>query len=98
MTDRFNRTPGAWGAKTREGSWDWVVYQKNNPAIEICQMFHDGTEFNERGEANAYLAAAAPELLEALESMVNCYQGYLVDDPDELIKARAAIVKARGES
>jgi hypothetical protein len=59
-------TPGPWDTTTRQGSWDWVVYQKADPNIEICQMFHDGTDLNEMGEANARLIAAAPDLLEAL--------------------------------
>jgi hypothetical protein len=45
--------------------------------------------------ANAHLIASAPDLLEALEVMVSSdswYQGA------HLIKARAAIAKARGET
>ena len=54
-------TPGPWAATTRQGSWDWVVFQATNPNMEICQMFHDGTDENETGAANARLIAAAPE-------------------------------------
>ena len=61
-------TPGPWSCTTRRGSWDWVVYSEADPNIEICQMFHDGTDLNESGEANARLAAAAPELCEALNN------------------------------
>jgi hypothetical protein len=56
-------TPGPWGCTTRQGSWDWVVFSEETPNIEICQMFHDDTEFNETGEANSHLVAAAPDLL-----------------------------------
>lgn len=56
-------TPGPWYATTRKGSWDWLVAKSDRH--EICQMFHDGTEENELGEANARLVAAAPELAEA---------------------------------
>lgn len=52
-------TAGPWAATTRQGSWDWVVYSVADPNIEICQPFHDGTEFNEEGEANAHLIAEA---------------------------------------
>ena len=55
-------TAGPWAATTRQGSWDWLVYSVSDPNIEICQPFHDGSEFNELGEANAHLIAAAPEL------------------------------------
>lgn len=61
-------TPGPWAATTRQGSWDRVVFQASNPNTEICQMFHDGTDENLTGEANARLIAAAPDLLEALEA------------------------------
>ena len=54
-------TPGPWGATTRQRSWDWVVFQASDPNTEICQMFHDGTDENLTGEANARLIAAAPE-------------------------------------
>ena len=58
-----------------------------------------------RNEANARLIAAAPELLEALESLVDQGMfGYVVDEPSyeeakaEILKAKAAIAKARGEA
>ena len=75
-------TPGPWHATTRKGSWDWVVARDSNN--EICQMFHDGTDFNETGEANARLIAAAPELLEEmrnaaanLETIMDLIDGYV---------------------
>lgn len=56
--------------------------------------------------ANARLIAAAPELLEALESLVDDGMfGYILDEKGSfpeaealIIKARAAIAKARGEA
>lgn len=48
-------TPTPWAATTRQGSWDWVVYSVADPNIEICQPFHDGTDENSIGEANAAL-------------------------------------------
>jgi hypothetical protein len=59
---RTTYTPGPWACTTRQGSWDWVVYKADDPNIEICQLFHDGTEFNDLGEANANLISAAPDL------------------------------------
>jgi hypothetical protein len=59
--------PGPWRCTTRRGSWDWVVYSAADPNIEICQTFHDGTELNELGEANARLIATAPRLYVVLE-------------------------------
>lgn len=55
------RTRGDWYAVTRQGSWDWLVAVANSP-FEICQMFHDGTDLNETGEANSRLVAMAPDL------------------------------------
>lgn len=33
-----------------------------DPNSEICQMFHDGTDINETGRANALLVSDAPRL------------------------------------
>lgn len=78
----MSHTPGPWGATTRRGSWDWVVYQEANPNTEICQPFHDGTEFNETGEANARLIAAAPDMLKALTDLIATYEWCSVDPID----------------
>ena len=89
--------PGPWGCVTRRGSWDWVVYQASDPNIEICQMFHDDTEFNETGEANARLIAAAPDLLAALKAMVDRWEPDC-SGQDRIMweNARDAITKAEG--
>lgn len=80
-------TPGPWYATTRQGSWDWLVAQSER--LEICQMFHDGTEMNATGEANARLVAAAPEMLEALRDIAKQWP-----DSSAAKTARAAISKA----
>jgi hypothetical protein len=49
------------------------------------------------GEANALLAAAAPELLEALEALLVHLEDTGVDLNDCEDECRAAIAKARGE-
>lgn len=46
--------------------------------------------------ANARLIAAAPELLEALESMLSEFVGPYEGGFDSVVKARAAIAKATG--
>jgi hypothetical protein len=88
-------TKGPWAATTRQGSWDWVVFKQDEPNIEICQMFHDGTEYNKKGKANACLVAAAPELLEALRPFAQFACG--CGECHNCI-AQAAIAKAEGKS
>ena len=61
----------------------------------ICGGIGDHTESRTSGneEANAHLIAAAPELLEALELMLQRY-GY--ETCEHVQKSRAALAKARG--
>ena len=101
-------TPGPWAATTRRGSWDWVVYCASDPNHEVCQTFHDGTDDNELGEANARLIAAAPDLLDHLKRLVR----FAEDAPRcdfnedrtlswlafEISEARKIISKAEGKS
>lgn len=93
VTSSLSHTPGPWDLTTRRGSWDWVVFQAANPNIEICQPFHDGTEDNELGEANARLIAAAPDLLAALKGAQRIVER---DFPNGTVAVdiRAAISKA----
>ncbi|EKY7761627.1 hypothetical protein RDJ50_004541 [Salmonella enterica] len=48
--------------------------------------------------ANANLIYAAPEMLQALQNMVESYQYEASHDNPALLQARAAIAKALGES
>lgn len=63
----MKHTPGPWFATTRQGSW--VVASAKDPNTEVCQMFHDGTDENELGEANSRLVAAAPDMLAVLQQI-----------------------------
>ena len=97
-TNGQGHTSGPWAATTRKGSWDWVVYSVADPNIEICQTFHDGTEFNEVGEANAHLIAAAPDLLEACKGLLAKYDfGDDLPDDHPIVAARAALSRVSGE-
>ena len=94
----------------------WEIRDKNcNPYIEkdgyeICQLFRtaflnddytEDIEF-ENAQANARLIAAAPELLEALDSL---YASLMFNDVlkthpkvnEAMIMANSAIAKAKGE-
>lgn len=90
-------TPGPWECATRRGSWDWVVYSAADPNIEVCQPFHDGTDDNETGEANARLISAAPDMLAVLkqiESEMRAGLGSSYGETREQV--RRAIKKAEG--
>lgn len=66
----------------------------------ICDLQADGYD-EDTQKANAKLIAAAPDLLEALESAEMALLGYTHKNEitlSALYKARAAIAKARGEA
>jgi hypothetical protein len=75
--DAGKHTPLPWAATTRQGSWDWVIYSANFPHLEICQPFHDDTEENPTGEANAALIVRAVNahegLVKALKEIVSAF-------------------------
>ncbi len=52
----------------------------------------------EEAQANARLIAAAPELLEALESLHGRYVACIGNEGPEALAALAALAKARGQS
>lgn len=92
MSTKF--TPGPWRA-----SWSmvgqWLVYMGGRQ----CEMALPADR-----KADAHLIAAAPELYEALHELLRSHveswreEGYRVDDDEEVIAARAALAKARGEA
>lgn len=95
MTDKF--TPGPWFVNRNS-----VDCGAGKISIEvagdyfICQVDESVSQ-----EANAALIAAAPELLQALEAMLNAdrayeYGGYTESELAAINQARAAIAKARG--
>ena len=88
-------TPGPWTVGTKTWSSHVIAPSKFGP--------HPLAVFSGRGrdedDANAALAAAAPDLLDALEGV----EPYLEEDPDDdgdynerVRAAHAAIAKARG--
>jgi len=76
-------TPGPWNA---DGVY---VCDENDSEVALC----DGDNW----EPNSYLIAAAPELYEALEAMLDLVRAE--NDGELLIahEAKAALAKARGE-
>lgn len=97
-------TPGPWEyVRDEDGSFD-VCQQTGAPittwSSDVCRVYQiNGTQPEDVAEANARLIAAAPELLEALELLVEDFteQGDYEDYErlKSVIKTRAAIAKAR---
>ena len=113
-------TPGPWWAQENSaGAWDVLTYRDSETAdnfrirdtgATICGSIGDHTEERTSGneEANARLIAAAPDLLEALEAVIDDLVGGIQDVIDNggseawirgadtrLQAARRAIAKAR---
>lgn len=93
-------TPGPWSYSKSTDGWSYTIniHQAENAeytpdwsdvAFCTCKGERQGIQ-----EANARLIAAAPDLLAALELIMESYDLNL----DEINAARAAIAKARGES
>lgn len=78
----MKHTPGPW---KDDGHMNVIVETDGTSATQICCVY------GRNGIANACLIAAAPELLEALEAIVEHFG-------DPLKVALPAIAKARGRS
>lgn len=90
-----NHTPGPWHVTAmHKGIRPSFHSPGENGGVAICEMYSSGRDV----VANARLIAAAPDLLEALEGMVSDFDGCYADGEPAMIKARAAIAKARGEA
>lgn len=91
-------TPGPWETdrnNVHSGQIATIHHCLNNDWVEVWSPNWPADE--DEQEANARLIAAAPELLEALEGFVACWDACA--SPVEFAeKARAAIAKARGEA
>lgn len=101
--------------KGTKGEWDWEENSASQvdgstcieghigggPQIAYLQSFVGwGADYERNATiANANLIAAAPELLDALQAMLNkAYkQNWNEQYPDEISAARAAIAKAIGK-
>ena len=102
----MTHTPGPW--LIREGDeWttDIVTAEGNNECGDV--MYWNVASYNrqrDEAEANAYLIAAAPDLLEALESLINDSECSCTFESAAsghnlcaFCEAKTAIAKARGE-
>ena len=87
-------TPGPW--HIMEGT-DWVIV---SPEVSVAAVYTP-RGVREVRQANANLIAAAPDLLEALETAAYVLEHYLDYTQNDMAvmaeDARAALAKARGE-
>ena len=95
---KAQHTPGPWklaGYDKGKSIYEDVHFG-NDKQDTICRLFfHEIPIADEQVRANARLIAAAPELLEALYDVMQCFVG---DDENKVAqRARAAIAKATGE-
>jgi len=92
-----NHTPGPWTIEKSTRTDHHIIAGRRWIATASNHDFHPTQEENERTIANARLIAAAPDLLAALQA--------IMDDPDavdhilhlDAVAADAAIAKATGE-
>ena len=90
----------------------WIVMERAVVAVRrfvIAEVFSDPLKKDslaiEESKANLNLIAAAPDLFEALENLepyldaIVCYASTITEHPPNgfILKARAALAKARGE-
>ena len=95
-------TKGPWEYRAAMNYTGYAIFPLGTlPSLAACERYTENmtiTCFNFPGsaEANARLIAAAPELLEALEEMYRICN-ISSDEAPHRVKARAAILKAKGE-
>ena len=98
---KFKGTPGPWRVSEKRGDLIDIRHNSNGIGAISLNLAHvvARQSWLKEAEANAKLIAAAPELLEALQRMVNKAHKQNWNDayPEELQSAQAAINKALGE-
>lgn len=85
-------TPAPWRVHHSHG---WLVVEDDNEEMFVQVKKGIGSE---KDRANAYLIAAAPELLEALQNLANIMIAFEDDGSKHVFQsAKSAISKALGE-
>jgi hypothetical protein len=97
----MNYTPGPWKVSeypTRQGRCNITNSGGvGEVPLEIAEAYPMGEYWDDETKANARLIASAPELLEALEQLVEHVHGTYAYSEPHMEKARVAIAKATGE-
>jgi hypothetical protein len=88
----MSHTPGPWKIGTPPPNGEQTIGNSQGLMVAVAT-----TGFNVPTLANARLIAAAPELLEALESMVEMVEMNGFGKAYAMDISRAAIAKARGQ-
>ena len=90
----MEHTKGPWEVdELKSGN---LFIQGNSRDYTVAQVLKNHYVDDEIHKANAKLIAASPDMLEALEGMLQAYEGDAGDtDSPACIKARAAIEQAR---
>ena len=86
MTTKAGITEGTWITYT------WVVNDIKGRSIAVC----DDRDSTQEQRANARAISAVPDMLEALQDLVDIVE--IVGECPSLTKARAALAKASGET
>jgi len=89
----MKHTPGPWHRNIPADGKYPTVFAGRNQHVAVASQQKDSAET----EANISLIAAAPDLLEALQDLLDVV-GVRIDDPRivQFDRARAAIAKAEG--
>ena len=94
-------TPGPWAISIADPH-RVVLANGSSKGLEVAQAKEFVPQYREQSLANARLIAAAPDLLEALQTLLGWVEawdvGFLFDDewPADEAKIKAAIAKATG--
>ena len=92
-----NHTPGPWEIKRHfDPCYKNISAQKHTELAQVVWCMED-EDRSPSCEANAYLIAAAPDLLEALQNLLKVHEGEGGTQNHAGDIARAAIAKAKGE-
>lgn len=95
-------TPGPWRVEPLTGFRKFVILGPDKHAWNGCRksVAYTGASYSLNREANAHLIAAAPELLKALETLLDASERHIFGDEclAERDAARAVIAKAKGDA
>ena len=91
-------TPGPWFAFVDKGQTIIRTSRTSAAFSPLAVVKGDKRDTLKDHEANAKLMASAPDLLEALEALLDYAESGWDHFPDVSVNARAAISRARGEA